>query len=140
MLLTINKHKKLEFSKYHKKSDADKERIKTMILNSDINFSDIGWVKKSTIQFGFDPFNFIRKYMPELYEKCNKRHKKQNIETEKNNRNRKKYLEDKKNEYFKKNKPIIEKILVSDIDFSKKGWVKKFLKLLKYLKIKVVNG
>jgi very-short-patch-repair endonuclease len=120
ILSKLNNHKS-------KKTKFDIEKKKQLILDCNINFSEMGWIKKSTEQLGFNPFIFIRKYMPDLYEKCNKKHKKSKINKHKN---RKKYFEDRKNEYFEKNKPIIEEILKSDINFSRKGWVKQVSKII----------
>lgn len=62
----------------------------------------------------------------------NRTYKYKEIKNRKNRKKRtfKKYLEDKRIKNFEKNKPLIEKIKNSNINFSKFGWVKKVAEII----------
>ena len=114
-------------------SDDKKNKIINIILNSKIDFSEPGWIKKVTelINEDFAGFNsayrLIKENMNDFYrEKCYKKTKKLNKE----HKEQKVYFDMLKKQNDKKNLPHIEKILKSNIDFTKYGWVKKVAKLI----------
>lgn len=124
------KNKKIKSFKNVKRLTTDeKNDIINIIINSNIKFSEIGWVKKVTNLLDNknkligckNVYRWIKINMNDFYEiNCYKK-----IKTKKPKYgSREKYADGIKEKSYDKYNPIMEIIKNSNIDFSKYGWVK----------------
>jgi very-short-patch-repair endonuclease len=110
-------------NKLNKTSEQNNVLI-DLVLNSNIDFSVFGWVKKVSILINKKKVNvWMKKYMLDFYnENCFKRGM-----IEKTRKEKKDLLKNIKSDDIKNKLNIIKN---SNIEFNKKGWRKDFIKLI----------